>query len=586
MNYRPTAKASRATIRALLSLIAPHRSLLLPAFSALLAGSALNLLLPALLRHYLEPDGIRQLQSSPFTTGAVFIAVFALQGICFYFRSRLFGLLGQRTVATLRERLYADLVRRPAAFFDENRTGDLVSRLNSDTLMVQDAVSVKLSVVARYGVQVLVGGILMVLISWKLSLALLTLLPALIAVSMLLGRKLRNASKAQQQALAGATVVAEETFSGNRTVKIFNREQYELERYGRANKETLQFGEQRTDIAAFFSSFVSFLMNAGIVLVVLYGVHLTNNGALSIADLTAFLLYGVIVAVSFTFLAGAYTELLQALGAAERVFQLCGEAQHSSPQLPVIDLPSPAEVPIQFENVTFHYPSRPAAASLSGFNLRIAPGKVTALVGPSGAGKSTVLHLLLGLYPVTSGSITLGDRRLTADDLVALREMSGFVPQDPVLFACSVAENLRYGKPDASEDELRAACARAQILDFVESLPEKFNTLLGERGIQLSGGQRQRLAIARAIIRSPDLLVLDEATSSLDSESEHLVQRALLKEFGRCTVLVVAHRLSTVRDADAVVVIDRGCIVESGNHNSLLHENGLYASLVAHQDLR
>lgn len=584
MNQSDSQHQRSYTIRRLMALLKPYRTTFIFAMLALLSGSAVNLLLPEIIRQFLNETAAAFISEHVWSVAFILIAVFAVQALSFYVRSYLFGIVGQKVVADLRKDLFNAIITQEVEFFDTRRTGDLVSRLNSDTLLVQDAVSIKLSVLIRYTIQVIVGLVLMSFISWKLTVTLGFILPVIVAISIGLGRKLKRYSRLQSEQLGQATAISEESLSSIRIVKAFNAESTEAHRYTVAIHKVLNFGIKRSKIAAFLASFVSFLLNACIVGVLGFGVQLVLEGSLNIGDLTAFLLYGAIVAVSFALVAGGYTELLQSLGAAERVFELIDRNQPTSSDTKAgKTVASLGQV--EFRNVSFAYPARPEIPVLKNISFTARAGKVTALVGPSGAGKSTIVSLVLRLYKQNSGKVLFDGTDAELISVQSLRDHSALVPQDPQLFGVTIADNLRYGKPGATLQELHAACQSANILDFIDALPEKFETNVGERGIQLSQGQRQRISIARALLRNPALLILDEATSALDSENEFLVQEALkLLMHGRTTI-VIAHRLSTIKNADTVLVLDQGEIVQDGTHESLSNSTGLYRTLVERQEL-
>lgn len=575
-----------ASLRRLFSLARPHLSALSVAMVALLIGTGINLALPEIVRRLVDhgPDGM--LFSRPWATAAFLVGLFGIQAFAFYGRSYLFGIVGQQIVAELRRKLYEALVWREIEFFDRSRASDLVSRLSSDTLLVQDAVSVRMSVLIRYSVQVIFGIILMLVMSARLTLVIVAVIPILVGISMMLGRRLRSCSKRQQAELGASGAIAEESFSGARVIKAFNQENRATARYQAAIQRVLAIGTERARISAFFSSFVSFLMNACIVIVLLIGVRLVVSGGLTAGQLTAFLLYGVIVAVSFAFLSSAYAETVQSLGAAERVFELIDISSGEPKPVDRVSLPDRIAGGIRFERVGFSYPTRPDDMVLRDLSLEIEAGKTTALVGRSGSGKSTIVSLIMRFYDPVSGAIFLDGIPLVNLDSKELRRHIAYVPQDPHLFGVTIAENLRYGKEDATLEELEEACRKASILSFVESLPHGFDTQVGERGTQLSGGQRQRLAIARAILRDPAIMILDEATSALDSENEFLVREAIAAVMAERTCIVIAHRLSTVQRADSVIVIDSGAIVQQGRHDDLCREEGLYRQIVERQELR
>lgn len=553
----------------------------------LAAGSGINLLFPELIRRLIDGPYADLLRAAPFAVAGALVSLFALQGLCFYVRSYFFGVIGQSVVATLRRRIFEAIMAQDVTFFDERRTGDLVSRLHADTLLLQDVVSIRLSVLVRYALQVIVGIVLMVCISVRLTVAIVVLVPFLVFFSIFLGKKLRRLSRAQQTELGLATTVAEESFTAVRVVKAFAREAYERDRYATRNETVLDLGVQRARVSAFFSSFVSFLMNACIVLVLLYGFTMVGHGEIATGDLVAFLLYGVIVAVSFAFIASSWAETMQSAGAAERIFEII-DLIPSPGQRALSATPSRLEQwsgAVEFEHVSFAYPTRPSVGVLADISFSLPAGESTALVGPSGAGKSTIAALLLGFYSPQRGRIIVDGVDLANVSIDELRRKIAVVPQEPQLFATSIAENLRYGKESASLSELADACARAHILDFVESLPIGFDTPVGERGVQLSAGQKQRLVIARAMLRDPVLLILDEATSALDSENEYLVQQALGVLLRGRTALIIAHRLATIKNCAQLLVMDGGHIVQTGNHETLSRDPGLYSRLVSRQEL-
>ncbi len=577
--------------RQILGLVKPHRKAFACALVALAVGSGINLAFPQIIRFALNTDALPQILTHPFWACGALAALFAIQGLSFYYRALLFAVIGQRAVADLRTRLFNSLLARSVEFFDLNRSGDLVSRLTADTAQIQDAVSIKLSVLIRYGLQVLVGIGLMLFLSPKMTAALVLGLPLLVGISMVLGKRLKAVSKAQQKALGTITTVAEEVFSGNRIVKAFSRERSEAERFRNHNQEALSLGIRRSEIASFFASFVNFLMNVFLVLVVFYGLMLVQSSSLSVGDLTAFLMYAAIVAVSFAFLIGAYTEFVQAVGGSERVFDLLqghvliGDKSDASLLPAAPSAPSSSPVRVEFESVSFAYPSRAETPVLKEVSFTLEPGSFTALVGPSGAGKSSIVHLLLGFYFPQKGVIRVDGTPLSEESVQTARAKMSFVPQDAQLFGVSLADNLRFGNPLATNSELEKLCDEVALGELIRGLPEGLATLPGDRAVQLSGGQKQRFALARALTRDPGLLILDEATSSLDGETEQVIQNFLATRVKGKTMLVVAHRLATVQHSDQILVLDRGVIVQRGRHEELSRVPGLYRSLVERQEL-
>lgn len=568
---------NKAVLYRTLRLVLPQRGTFVIAMLALAGASGINLAFPQIIKYLLDAGQISFFRAHYASIGLGLVALFAAQAVCFYIRSYCFGIIGQRVVANLRVKIFSSLIHRDISFFDSAKSADLVSRISNDAQLLQDTVSLKLSVLIRYGFQVIVGIGLMATLSLPLTLTILLILPLLVGISIGLGQKLRSLTREQQSLLGKSSAFIQEAFEGIRLVRAFNREDHESERLQSVTNTWTSVGERRSKVSAFFQSFVSFLLNAAVVFVLLLGVYLVETNRLSSGELTAFLLYGAIVAVSFSLVASGYTELVTSLGAAERIFEML-DVQETK------DFVGKNEIAklgaIELTNLHFAYPSRLDSEVLHGVTFNIPAGKVTALVGPSGSGKSTIVQLLLQLYKPGSGQILFDGKPSSDCSPSAIRELIALVPQDQVLFSASLEENLRYARLNATNDELLEACAQAQILDFIKSLPDGLQTLVGERGVQLSTGQRQRIAIARALLRRPELLILDEATSALDVENEYLIQKSIEPLLIGRTALVIAHRLSTIRRADQVVVMEAGRVVQIGSHESLMKESGLYKNLV------
>jgi ABC-type multidrug transport system fused ATPase/permease subunit len=572
-------------MRRVASLALPYWRELSVGMIFLLGGSGINLLFPEIIRRLLDSSNFNYLVDNLSLVILGLTGLIIAQGLCFYGRSYIFGFVGHKAVAGLRKQLYAALVGQDVEFFDKNRAGDLVSRLASDTVLLQTAVSLNISVLIRYSIQVLVGIALMAWISVTLTLVLILILPILVGISAVLGKKLKSASKKMQEELGRANMIAEETLYGVRTVKAFAQERNEGARYGQAIDATLAMAKIRAWIAAFFASFSSVLMNLAIVLVLGFGIYLLKLGTISMGSLTAFLLYGVIVAISFAFIASTYSEFAQSLGAAERVFEIIDH----KPKIEESSKYTQSNVTkgeVQFSQVSFAYPTRPEKHVLKNISFALSSGESLALVGPSGSGKTTIINLLLSFYKPESGNIKIDGVDIASLRPSDFRNEMALVAQDPEIFSVTIEEILRYGKPSASESELKAACKDANIIEFIESLPNKFQTHVGDKGVQLSGGQRQRLAIARAILKNPKILILDEATSALDSANESLIQEALERIMRGRTTIVIAHRLSTVKNVDSIIVLKDGEIIEQGNHTDLINRGGLYRELVDKQELR
>ncbi|KYF93964.1 ABC transporter permease [Sorangium cellulosum] len=545
-------------------------------------GSGMGLLLPQVIQRLIDDALGPGKPVAAFDRAALWLVpLIALQSVAVALRYVLFTTAGERVVARLRASLFDHVLRQEMAFFDDHRTGELTSRLASDTTVLQNAVSVHISMALRLGVSVVGGLGFLVYTSPRLTLLMLSVIPPVLLGAVIYGRKLRKLSRAVQDSLARSGEIAEEALSGIRTVRAFAAEEQELARYAGQVTESFERARARVRASGAFSGVVTFAGYAATALVLWYGGRLVVAGRLTIGELTAFLFYTLLVAFSLAGLSDLWAELMRALGAAERVFELLDRA----PAMPLSGGIEPPAVQgrLELERVGFSYPARRDVPVLEGIDLSVRPGEVIALVGSSGAGKSTIASLLMRLYDPDEGRILLDGHDLRALSPSWLRRQIGIVAQEPILFATSVADNIRYGRASASDEEVEAAARAANAHDFILRFPEGYRTLVGERGVQLSGGQKQRVAIARAVLKDPRLLVLDEATSALDTESEHLVKAALDTLMKGRTTLIIAHRLSTVMGADRVLVMDGGRIVQSGAHAALVAQDGLYRRLVERQ---
>ncbi len=508
------------------------------------------------------------------------LVAFVVQGLAMALRAYLFGTSGERVVARLRKDVFQAILAQEVAFFDARRTGELTSRLASDTTVLQSTVTTNLSMTLRYTLQTLGGVALLFYTSFKLTLVMLALIPPVALGAVINGRRVRGLARQVQDAVAQSNEVAEEDLSGIRTVRSFAAEKTEVSRYGAAVDRALALARKRYAQSATFVGTSSIAGYGSIAAVLWYGGRLVVGGELSVGDLTSFLIYTLMVGMSFSGMAELWAEFMRASGAADRVFELLDRV----PAIPS----GGAHIPqlrghVEFRDVHFAYPTRPDVAVLQGLSLELRPGEVVAVVGPSGAGKSTLASLLSRFYDPQGGAVLLDGQPLTSLDPEWLRRNIGMVAQEPQLFSCSIADNIRYGRPDATDAQVEEAARAANAHDFIQRFPERYGTHVGERGVQLSGGQKQRVAIARAVLKDPRLLILDEATSALDAESEHLVKDALERLMKGRTTLIIAHRLSTVASADRVLVLEGGQVVQSGTHAALMAQGGLYRRLVERQ---
>ena len=547
-------------------------------FLAISSGALL--VYPHTIKRIIDEAIAQQDQSQLNFAALVALAVFIVQSITSALRYYYFTLAGEKTVKRLRDRLFSQILGQDITFFDQQKTGELIGRLSSDTAVLQNALSVNISMLVRSGVQALGGIVMLFLTSAKLTVFILLIIPPLGLLAAKFGKKVKSISKRAQDALAASSAVAEEGMSGVRTVKAFAQEEFEKNRYHKRLEASFELSKEKIGEVARFTNLISLVGLSAIVFIVWYGGTLVIQKEMSVGTLTSFLLYVITVAFSVGMLGSLWTDFMSAFGASGRIFELL-EKQTEDLGSGEKNIPTGR---IQFKDVYFSYPTRPDYPILQGVSFTIDPQETIAVVGPSGAGKSTLVQLLMGFYEAKAGQILFQDKRINSYSLKSLRESIGLVSQEPVLVSETLFENIRYGKMDATKEEVEEAAKKAFAHDFITNFPQGYNTLVGERGIQLSGGQKQRVAIARAILKNPKILILDEATSSLDSESEHLVQMALENQIGKRATLVIAHRLSTVKRADKILVMQNGQIVQVGTHDELYKdENGLYHKLVERQ---
>jgi len=508
------------------------------------------------------------------------VVILFLQSIFSFFRLSLFINFTENTLANIRLSLYSNLIKLPMTFFSQKRVGELNSRLSSDITQIQDTLTTTIAEFLRQFILIVGGIIFLAVISIKLTLMMLSIVPLVAVAAVIFGRFIRKYSKKTQDSIAESQVIVEETLQGISNVKAFANEWYEIARYRNKIQEIVKIAIKGGLYRGYFASFIIMCLFGSIVAVVWFGVTLIISGEMKdVGQLISFVLYSIFVGASFGGIAELYAQIQKAIGATERVFELLEEKpeQINNTQSKTTEK---IKGDVVFKNVAFSYPSRKEIQVLKDVSFTAGFGQKVALVGPSGAGKSTISSLLLRFYDIDGGEILIDGKNIFDYDLENLRGNMSIVPQDVILFGGSIRENIAYGKPDATEEEIFKAAKQANALNFINGFPEKFETLVGERGIKLSGGQRQRIAIARALLKNPAILILDEATSSLDSESEKLVQEALEILMEGRTSIIIAHRLSTIRKADKILVLDQGQIAEQGTHQQLLEiENGIYKNL-------
>ncbi|MDX5437145.1 MAG: ABC transporter ATP-binding protein/permease, partial [Pontibacter sp.] len=511
----------------------------------------------------------------------LFLVILA-QGIFSFFRVYFFAQVSENAVADIRRDLYSKFVQLPVSFYEKRRVGEITSRITTDVAQVQDAMSITLAELFRQTTTLIVGIAIIMWTSIKLSLFMLATFPVLVALALVFGRRIKALSKKTQDELANTNVIVEETLQAINTVKAFTNEMFEVARYqttlGRAVKTALSAAYYR----GAFITFIIVGLFGGIILVIWYGATLVANGDIEPGSLISFVLYTVFIGASVGGLGDLYGKVQSSLGATERILEILQEQEEPTDKShKALSEITRLDGDIAYNQVAFSYPTRTDVQVLRDINFTVRAGEKVALVGPSGAGKSTIVQLLMRYYDVTGGGITVDGKDIREMDLTTLRANIGIVPQEVLLFGGTIRENIAYGRPEATEAEIIDAARKANAYDFIMSFPEGFDTLVGERGIKLSGGQRQRVAIARAILKNPAILILDEATSSLDSESEHLVQQAMDELMQGRTTIVIAHRLATIRKVDKILVIDGGEIVEEGSHELLsVNPEGIYANLL------
>ncbi len=546
----------------------------------LLGSSSASLVFPKLLGELVDLGNQGKLAQEIDRIALVLIAVLIGQAVFSYFRIFLFVRVTEKTMADLRQSTYSHLIRLPMKFFQFRRVGELNSRISADVILLQDALTSTLAEFLRQ-IIIIVGGVsLMMVTSFKLTLFMLSILPVIMILVVFFGRYIRKLSKQAQKQVADSNVIVEETLQGIQSVKSFTNEFFEMDRYKLKTREIALTGIKNGKLRGAFSSFTILGLFGAMVAVIWKGSTLLATGELDTGQLFSFVIYSMFIGGTIGGMADVFARVQKFIGATEDLLEIFNEPVEEVEELSALPAEQVLHGHIRFEDLSFAYPSRADMQVLNHINVSIQPDTLVALVGPSGAGKSTFVSLLLRLYEPVSGKILFDEKDNRQIPITALRSQMAIVPQDIFLFGGTIRENISYGKPDATDEMIEDAARQANAWEFISQFPEGFETLVGERGTQLSGGQRQRIAIARAVLKNPKILILDEATSSLDSESERLVQDALEKLMKGRTSIVIAHRLSTIRQADNILVMDGGQIIEQGTHEQLLLvDKGIYRNL-------
>ncbi len=560
--------------------VKPYRGEFIVGMIFLLLSSAANLAFPKYLGELVDATNSDQIAENIKEISLILIALLVAQAVVSFFRVVLFVNVTEKTLASLRQATYKHLIKLPIPFFNAKRVGELNSRISSDISLLQETFTTTIAEFVRQLVIIFGGIIILLFTSPQLTLFMLGVVPVVVIVAVFFGRFIRKYSKDVQKQVAESNTIVEETLQGIFNVKAFANEFLEMARYKTKTDEVAKTGMKGGKYRGAFSSFIILGLFGAIVAVIWQGVNLIAAGELETGELFSFVIYSGFIGGSIGGFANVYASIQKAIGATEELMEILDEPTEDLQEEESTERLEGFTGKVTFRDLSFQYPNRKDMQVLNNISFEALPGEQIALVGPSGAGKSTIVSLILRFYNPVSGELLFDDKNATEYGLSELRNQMAVVPQDVFLFGGSIRENIAYGKPDASEEEIIEAAKKANAWDFISEFPEKLDTLVGERGVQLSGGQRQRVAIARAVLKNPKILILDEATSALDSESERLVQDALDKLMIGRTSIVIAHRLSTIRKADKIVVLDKGQVVETGTHDELLEvENGVYRNL-------
>lgn len=576
---RPINKNTLKKLVGIFRFLAPYRWTFAIGLICLMLSSVMLMAFPFFAGKLLDVASGKEVAyfSSVNAIALLLMGILVVQSIFSFTRVYTFAIVSERSLADVRNAVYKKILWLPLTFFDNRRVGELTSRITSDVAILQDTFTVTLAELIRQVLTLTIGIGVIFYFAPKLTVFMLLTFPAIIVLALFFGKAIRKFSRQVQDKLAETNVIVEESLQAITVVKAFTNEWFEIARYRKALNEVVEVALRSARFRGMFISFVIFALFGGIVAVVWYGATLVQTGEITIGDLLSFVLYTTFIGGSIAGLGDIYAQIQRSIGASERILEIIEQQDENSEPIPALKLKGE----ITFNNVNFSYPSRPDYVVLKNLNLSIQAGEKVALVGQSGSGKSTIINLLMRFYPLNEGAIQADGKNVSSYNLSAYRNNVGIVPQEVILFGGSIRENIAYGKPNATEEEITLAARKANAYEFIERFPEGMNTLVGERGVKLSGGQRQRIAIARAILKDPAILVLDEATSSLDAESEVLVQEALEKLMEGRTTIIIAHRLSTIRKVDRIYVIKDGQLAETGSHAELTQQqNGIYSNLL------
>lgn len=571
------SKASFKKAMRIFRFIKPYKMPFFVGMFVLLISSIITMAFPKVLGELIDSVNAEDANTvNTFTL--LLIGIFLVTAILSFLRVYLFGYVTHKALALLRLTTYKHLISSPMSYFSKRRVGELSSRITSDISLLQDTFTTTIAEFLRQFITIPVGMFFLLFISFRLTVFMIAVIPVVAIIGVFFGKFIKKLSKEAQNDIADSNTVVDETLHGIASVKAYANEFFEIIRYKKSIDSSVQTSIKRALWRGVFIGLIMFAAGSAIVSIVWYGLHMVQNGVITLGELLSFAIYSALLGFSFAGAADLFSQLQKAIGATEHLMDILDEATET------VTLEKTSLISIEgnltFNNVCFSYPSRRDIQVLKNVSFSVDKGKQVAIVGPSGSGKSTIASLIFRFYDPESGVITIDGKKINDYELSQIRNQMAIVPQDVMLFGGTIRENIEYGKPNATDEEIFEAAKKANALEFIESFPEKFETIVGDRGIQLSGGQKQRIAIARAILKNPSILVLDEATSALDSESERLVQEALERLMEGRTSIVIAHRLSTIKKADTIIVLDNGKIKEKGTHEELVKkENGIYKNL-------